>query len=195
MSGKPLLRRARTDSAQLRREKRAKSCLTLPPFHVLERHDAPIFECDGLVRDWNARRDVSVIERIVEWAAEEHKRVPVMTCPGKSSTRAEAIAPPPRPIRSSIGVGSSFVIDVNPCLGWVPAHVAGDLAPRRAPSQPHGVLRHARANLASTYQCLIVGRKTLVDFRMLRNAVLGRLTTRNKQRADCHAKREPSGKN
>src|SRR2546430_13375363 len=35
--------------------------------HVLERHDSPIFECDDIVRDWNARRDVSVIERIVEW--------------------------------------------------------------------------------------------------------------------------------
>src|SRR5438034_3564530 len=177
MSGKPLLRRALTDCAQSRREKRPKSCVTLRPFHVLERHDAPVYECDGLLRDWNARRDVSVIERIVEWAAEEYEPVAVMTCPDKRSTGAESIAP--RPIRSAIGVGSSFVTDVNPRLGWVPAHVAGDLAPRQAPSEPYGVLRHARANLASTYQCLIIRRKALLDFRMLRNAVLGRLATGN----------------
>src|SRR6266480_6813261 len=81
---------------------------SLWPFHVLERHDPPIFECDDLVRDWNARRDVSVIERIVEWIAEESEPAAVMKCSDKANTGAEAIAPAPRPIGPPIGVGSSF---------------------------------------------------------------------------------------
>src|SRR6266568_6596712 len=179
MSDKPLVRRAATDSASSCGRKRPKSCLTLRPFHILERHDAPIFECDDLVRDWDTRRDVSVKERIVEWIAEEYESVAVMPCPDKTNTGAETIAPPPLPIRSPIGVGSSLVSDVNPCLSCAPAHVPRNFALGRAPCQPHGVLGHARSNLASTYHCLIIGGKALVNFRMLRNAVLHRLATGN----------------
>src|SRR6266516_1911750 len=188
MSDKPLVRRAATDSASSCGRKRPKSCLTLRPFHVLERHDAPIFECDDLVWDWDTRRDVSVIERIVEGAAEKDKRVPVMTCPGESHTGAETIAPPPRPIRSPIGVGSSLVSDVNPCLSWAPTHVPRNFALGPAPSQPHRILRHACADLALTYQRLITGRKALINFGMLGNAVLSCLATRKNQCAGCEAK-------
>src|SRR5947208_5788436 len=179
MNDKPLVRGAPTDSAPSRGRKRPKSCLTLRPFHVLERHDPPVYECDGLLRDWNARRDVSVIERIVEWIAEEYEPVAVMTCSDKGNTGSESIAPAPRSIRSAIGVGSSFVSDVNPCLSWSPTHGPRNFALGRAPCQPHGVFGPARSHLASTYPCLMIGGKALVNFRMLRNAVLGRLATGN----------------
>src|SRR6266498_88991 len=168
---------------------------TLRAFHVLERHYAPIGECDGLIRNRNTRRNVSIIERIVEGAAEKDKRVPVMVCPDKGHTGAEAVTPTPRPVRPPIGVWSSFVGYINPGLGRLPAHIAYDLAFGPAPGQPHRILRHACADLALTYQRLITGRKALINFGMLGNAVLSCLATRKNQCAGCEAKRQRLGKN
>src|SRR2546423_2344984 len=79
---------------------------TLRAFYVLERHYSATGESHSLVRNGNTRRDVSIIERIVEGAAEKDKRVPVMTCPDKGRTGAEAVTPPPRAVRPPIRVRS-----------------------------------------------------------------------------------------
>src|ERR1051326_3022971 len=162
-------------------------------FHVLEGYISPIYKCVGLVRDGHALRDVRVKERIVEWIAEEHERAAEM--PSMDNGNAAAKTVPVTPRLSPKRIGSSFVMHIDPSLSWMPTHVACDFAIGRTPRQPYGILEHARANLASAYQCLIIGRKALVNFRMLRNAVLSRLTTRENQRADCGGENQCSGKN
>src|SRR5437762_13947927 len=113
-----------------------------------------------------------------------------MVCPGQGHTGAEAVTPTPRPVRPPIGVWSGFVGYINPGLGRLSAHIAYDLALGPAPRQPHRILRHARADLALTYECLIAGRKALINFGILGNAVLSCLATRKNQRARCETNRQ-----
>src|SRR5262249_3837030 len=87
------------------------------------------------------------------------------------------------------------VINVNPSLRGMSAHIANNFSIGGTPRQPHRILRHARADLALTYECLIMGRKTLINFGILGNAVLSCLATCKNQRARCEANRQQLGKN
>jgi hypothetical protein len=100
-----------------------------------------------------------------------------------------------RPIEGSVIIGGAvtrrcLVSQVKPGFSLTVSHVLRNLLIRRAPSQPHSVHCHTRANLTLTYQGLVSCRKLLVDFRVLRNARLRTCTTAKNQHHNsyrgCH---------
>src|SRR5882672_10335175 len=70
------------------------------------------------------------------------------------------------------------VINVDPSLRRVSAHVANNFSIGGAPREPDSVSGHAGSNLSLGYQRLITGRKALINFGILGNAVLSCLATR-----------------
>lgn len=176
----------------------------LRAFHVLERHYSPTGERHNPVRNGNTRRDVRVEERIVERASKENEVTASVVMPSprcrpnsgvcEAVGRARVIVSPRTPWSVVRIVRVCLVININPGLGRLPAHIAYDLALGPAPGQPHSIFRHARADLALTHQCLIIRRKTLINFGILGDAVLRCLATCKNQRAGCEAQRQ-RGKN
>src|SRR5947199_3128820 len=91
---------------------------------------------------------------------------------GESETIAVSV-----PIRTVVRTGISRIIYINPRFGWTAAHIAHNFPVGRTPGQPDRVERHSGANLSLAYHRLIPARKTLVNFRIFRNARLGSGTT------------------
>src|SRR5436190_1780353 len=100
-----------------------------------------------------------------------------MMMPSHETDADESETIPIRTIVRTRIIGISRVIYVNPRFGWTTAHIADNFPIGRTPGQPDRVERHPGANLPLAYHRLILARKTLVNFRMFRNARLGSGTT------------------
>src|SRR6266404_7506939 len=127
-------------------------------------------------------------------ASRRHPDAGVCEAVAGAETRGGPRAPrPPRAIVRIVRVG--HVINVDPSLRRVSAHVANNFSIGGAPREPDSVSGHAGSNLSLGYQRLITGRKALINFGILGNAVLSCLATRKNQCASCEAKRQRLGKN
>ena len=129
---------------------------------VLEGHNPAVGESHDLARVRNSRRKVRIIKRIVQRSPEIWVPWPV--------TR----------------VGRR-VVNVNPGLPSTGPHVADNFSIGRTPREPHSGSWHAGANLSLANQCLVSGRNTLVEIRMLRNSRLRGGTTHQNERAHREA--------
>src|SRR5437016_9453589 len=117
----------------------------------MEGDNPAVGESNDLARIRDSWRNVPIIKRIVQ-------RSPEIWVP--------------RPVAWVIRV--RLVVNVKPGLPSTGAHVTDNFSIRRTPRQPDSGSRHAGANLSLVDQCLVSGRKALVEIRMIRNSCLRR---------------------
>lgn len=123
MSGKPFVGRAATLISSVVERERILS-QRLRRHQVLERPDPAICERDRLGRIRNARRNIRIVEWIVEGVAKKHERAAVMMMRAHKTGAAKSeTVPETGPIRPVIRIWIACVIYINPGFGWTTAHI------------------------------------------------------------------------
>src|SRR5581483_580768 len=108
---------------------------------VLKRYDPAIGEGHCLIRIGNARRNIGIVERVVEWIAKKDKAASPVAMPAHKTDGTEAEAGSIGAVRPIVRTRIRFVANIDPCLRRLPPHVPDDFPIRGTPRQPDCIWR------------------------------------------------------